>query len=243
MKKTQSSKLNALLAVQALFASNPTVIANLVALEAAAEELTELITSLNTNLKIQSSPSGAAQAKQEVLAEAGDLAYEIAGGVLSFAEKSGDLALAARVRFSRSGVIAGSGNAISARLQLIIDVATETVESLADHGVTPAKISALKQRFKTYDAVRLLPRQAVAAAGAATRQLERHFASADRLLKNRIDKLVWQFRAKTPEFYEKYQVARTVVSAPTKTNGDTPVITPVVNTTPAVNTTPTAKAA
>ena len=215
MNKNQSSKLNALLSVQTLFAANSERVATIPALEEPAEELTGLITGLNTNVKVQSSPSGTTEAKREALAELGDAAFEIAGGVLSFAEKSGNLTLIGRVNVSRSAVTAGGGNAGVARCQDIIDAATEHLASLADHGVTAAKVNALKQKHKTYDTLRLMPRQAKAAAGAATRQLERLFPEADRLLSLRIDKLVWQFRASAPEFYEKYQVASAIVNAAT----------------------------
>ena len=147
MNKNQSSKLNALLSVQTLFAANSERVATIPALEEPAEELTGLITGLNTNVKVQSSPSGTTEAKREALAELGDAAFEIAGG----------------------------GNAIVARCQDIIDAATEHLASLGDHGVTAAKVNALKQKHKTYDTLRLMPRQAKAAAGAATRQLERLF--------------------------------------------------------------------
>ena len=106
--------------------------------------MTEIITSINTNVEVQSSPSGATDAKRAVLVELGDAAFEIAGGVLSFAEKSGNRTLAGRVKLSRGAVSAGSGNAISARSQGIIGAATEYLSSLADHGITAAKLDALK---------------------------------------------------------------------------------------------------
>jgi hypothetical protein len=215
MNKNQSSKLNALLNVQTLFSANAERVATIPALEEAAEELTDLITGITTNVKVQSSPSGAAEAKQAALVELGDAAFEIAGGVLSFAEKGGNLTLVGRMNFSRTAVTAGSGNAVVARTQDIIDAATENLASLGDYVVTAAKVNALKQKLKAYDILRLLPRQTKAAAGAATRQLERLFPDADRLLSLRIDKLVWQFRASAPEFYEKYQVARSIVNAAT----------------------------
>jgi hypothetical protein len=215
MKKTQSSKLNSLLALKTLFAADPDLTATLVALEEAAQELTDTITAININVKVQSTPSGAAKAKKDSLTAVGDLAYEIAGGVHSFAEKSADAVLAARVGFSRSAVTAGAANDIVARIQWIIDAATENLESLADHGVTQAKVNSLKQRLKTYDGLRTMPRHAQGVSAAATKQLKRLFRQSDRLLKNRIDKLVWQFRSSTPEFYHKYQVARSIVDAPT----------------------------
>ena len=231
MKKIQSAKLNCLLAIQTLLLANPTIIAVLVALEEASEALAELISAINLNIKIQSSPSGAAEAKRDALTAVGDLAYEIAGAILSFAEKSGHVALAVQANISRSAMTRGSGNVISARIQGVLDLATEHVESLADHGVTQAKVTSLKQRLKAYDAVRVLPRQAVAVAAAATRQLEELFPEADRLVKNRIDKLVWQFRESEPELYQKYQVARSIVDAPSPNNDEeTPAVVPVPTT-------------
>ncbi len=211
MKKTQSVKLNALLAVQVLLLANPTLVAVLAALQEALESLTDFITDINLNVKIQSSPSGTAEAKASALTALGDAAFGVAGAVLSFAEKTGDLTLAGRVKYSRSEVTAGSSNAVVARCQHIIDAATENVSSLGDYGVTAAKLTALKQKLKTYDTLRAMPRQAKA----ATKQLERLFPDADRLLENRIDRLMWQFRESQPEFYDKYLVARAVLNAPT----------------------------
>jgi hypothetical protein len=201
--------------------------------------LSDLVTAINTNVKVQSSPSGAAEAKLQALTAAGDLAFEIVGAVLSFAETGDppDLTLAARVRWSRSAITAGSGNAIVARIQDVIDAAAENLASLGKHGVTQAKLNALKQRLKTYDGLRVMPRQATAAAAAATRQLEEFFPEVDRLLENRIDRLVWQFRESQPEFYNKYQVARSIVGAPTTSAEAEPAVVPVASVVP------TAKAA
>ena len=229
MNKIQSSKLNSLLSIQSLFGSNATVIATIPALEEAAEELTGLITGISTHVKIQSSPTGAAEAKKDALKQLGNLAYEVAGGVLSFAEKSKDLTLAGRVGIARSAITAGKGNLVVARCQGIVDAAAENLPSLGDHGVTQAKLTALKQRIKTYDSLRVMPRQAQGAAAAATRQLEQLFPEADRLLANRVDRLIWQFRESAPEFYEKYQVARAIVDAPTTSTADTPSVVPVPN--------------
>lgn len=150
-------------------------------------------------------------------------------GVLAFADKSGNPTLAARVRFSRSAVSTGSSNAVVARVQDFIDAATENLDSLGDHGVTTEKLKALKQALKAFDAVRALPRNAIGAGAAATKALERLFPQADRLLENQVDRLVWQFRASTPEFYDKYQTARSIVSGATAgADEETPAV-PLVN--------------
>jgi hypothetical protein len=116
-----------------------------------------------------------------------------------------------------------------ARVQDIIDAATENLDSLGDRGVTTEKLKALKQALKTYDTLRALPRNAIGAGAAATKALDRLFPQVDRLLENQIDRLVWQFRATTPDFYDKYQTARTIVDAPTNGTGEEKAGVPLVN--------------
>ena len=214
MKKILSLKLNAYLAVLSLLQGAKTTIAALPALQEAIDELAELITEINLNVKIKGSPSGAAEAKQAALKELGDLAYEVAGGVFALADKGQDFVLAARVKFSRSSVTAGSANAVVARCQDIVDAVTENLDALSDHGVTAEKLKALKAKLKTYDALRVLPRNAIGAAAAATTALERLFPQADRVLNHQIEKLIWQFRATEPELYDRYQTARSIAGAP-----------------------------
>ncbi len=215
MNKTQSAFLNSLLSVQTHLTLNADTVTTLPALEEEAEELTELIVAINANVQVQNSPSGAAKAKRDALKALNHIAYEVAGGVLAFADKTSNATLAAKVKYPRSGVTAGSSNLVVARCQDIVDATTANLPSLAKHGVTQAKVNSLKQRLKAYDTLRTMPRQAKAAAATATRQLGQLLPQAKQLLANRVDRLVWQFRETTPEFYQKYQTARAVVSAPT----------------------------
>jgi hypothetical protein len=220
MKKKLSVKLNSYLSLQALLVASESIVAAVPALRKAIDALVDFILEINLNAKIQAAPSGAAEAKQDALDALGDVAYEVAGGVLAYADKNNDRILAAKVKFSRSAITAGSGNAVVARCQGIVDAATENLDSLNEHGVTTEKLKALKQALKLYDAARVLPRDAIAAAAAATKALDRLFPQVDRLLENQIDRLVWQFRESAPEFYDKYQTARSIVDAPTAGEAD-----------------------
>ncbi len=67
--------------------STPRRVASFPALQEATDELAELVTEINLNVKIQGSPSGAAEAKSDALQELGDLAYEVAGGVFAQADR------------------------------------------------------------------------------------------------------------------------------------------------------------
>lgn len=228
MKKTLSAKLNSYLALQSLLVASKAIVASVPALQEAIDAFMDFIEEISLNVKIQASPSGAAEAKRDALKALGDLAYEAAGAVLALADKSSDPALAARVRFSRSAVTAGSSNAVVARVQDIIDATTENLDSLGDRGVTTEKLKALKQALKAYETVRALPRTAIGAGAAATKALERLFPQVDRLLENQIDRLVWQFRATTPDFYDKYQTARAIVDAATNGASDEKSAVPLV---------------
>ena len=210
------------LAVQILLLANAALYAGLPALQQVLEELADLLLGINTNIQVQSSPSGAARATREARNALGDAAFTVAGATLSCAEAKGHAVLAAKVDFPRSRIVAGKSHVVVARCQGVIDAATENIKALADYGVTPKILTDLKQRLQVYDTLRGLPRQAKAAGGAATRQLEKLFPKVDRLLAKRLDPLAWQLREQSPEFYEKYLVARAIVGAPTSSAEETP---------------------
>jgi hypothetical protein len=211
MTKTQSAEVNSYLAVHTLFEAEADRVDSIDALNVAAEELTEHIAQIKTQIQAQASTSGATEVKAATFAALGDALFELAGGLLAFADATANVPLAAKVNFSRSGVVAGSSNAVVARAQTLLDAATEHAGALGKYGITPAKVNTARQLFKSYDALRRSPRQARAASAAATRRLQNLLATVERLLANRVDKLIWQFRESAPDFYEKYQVARTVV--------------------------------
>jgi len=220
MNKQQTSKQRSYLSISSLFASAESKVSSLAGLEQSSSLLDGHLTAIDANATVQASPSGASQAKQSALEHLGDCAVVVAAGVHAHADAIEDLELAGKVDFSRSAIIAGSGAAVVARCKGILAVATEHAESLPDHGVTAAKITALKSAIKTYDGLRTLPRDAGAARTVATKQLKRLFPQVDRLLAKRIDKQMLQFKSSDPEFYDKYQAARVIVDPASKAKKD-----------------------
>ncbi len=216
MNKTQTAKTNSYQAITGIFASHPTEVASIPALRLGVERFTDNMLGIDTNAKTQASPSGAGKAKQIALLTLVDCSELVAGAVHSLAEDNEDAELTAQVDFSRSDLLAGSGAAIVARARGIYDTAKEYLADLAPHGVTQAKLTAFSQAIKTYDNLRSTPRQARAAKAAATKQLARLVPKADRILSRTIDKLMVQFKSANPEFYDKYQTARSVVVLATR---------------------------
>jgi hypothetical protein len=108
-------------------------------------------------------------------------------------------------------------------------------DDLADHGVTSAKLTALKKKIDGFDTISTKPRQSVAKRSAATTRLPVLFRKACRCLSKQLDRLMVQFKSTAPEFYAKHQAARSVVSTGTRSGN-------VENVVAAPNTTPASKA-
>lgn len=134
MNKTQTAKTNSYQAIAGIFSGHPAEVASISALQLGVERFTDTMLGIDTNAKTQASPSGAGKAKQTALLVLVDCAELVAGAVHSLAEDNEDAELTAKVDFSRSDLLAGSGAAIVARTRGIYDTAKEHLADLAPTG-------------------------------------------------------------------------------------------------------------
>ena len=96
----------------------------------------------------------------------------------------------------------------------------------ADVGITPGKIDLLDTRLETYNLLIGSPRTARGTKTAATANLQTGLDDAEELLKQGLDKLVFQFR--DTDFYQEYQSARKSINTAIRHEK------PVETTTPAI---------
>lgn len=185
------------------------------ALVTVAEELAELLDGIDDQARKQQARSGSSLEKAAALQALGDAAYEIVSAVRSCAAATGNAELAGKASFGRSELTRGADKTILNRAEEIHETATAVLASLADYGVTQAKLNALNKKIEAFRKAHPAPRQRVNAGRAATRQLSDLFADLSALLRNRADRLLVQFRESAPEFYNEYQSARTLVNPPT----------------------------
>jgi hypothetical protein len=188
--------------------SKPTA---LPALARAAEELDELLSEIDAQAQKQKALSGASLEKAAALQALGDLAHEIASAVHACAAASGNQDLAGRVSYSRLDWSRGADKTIIGRAQNLHEVASSVIDSLVEYGVTPAKLANLQKRIVAFREAHPAPRQRVTASSAATKEIRNLLNQASALLKEQIDRLMVQFMTSTPEFYNAYVSARTVV--------------------------------
>ncbi len=200
---------------------------SLPAFVAGAEELEEHIASLESLAVTQTSQSGAGAEKAQTFQVLVDAAYEVAAATRACAVASSNKELARRVDFSRSDVGKGRDTQVVSRCQDILAAATENVGSLADYGVTQAKLTALKKKIEGFQAVQAKPRQGRATSSSATKELAKLFREVDELLNERLDALAVQFKDSQPAFFNAYTTARSVVSAPGGRASKTAAVTPI----------------
>jgi hypothetical protein len=98
---------------------------------------------------------------------------------------------------------------IVTRCENVHAAATENLDSLDDeYGVTQAKLNALQQKIDAFRTVQPKPRRKRATASAATKQMRDCFRKADKIVQQKLDKLVVQFKESAPAFYNEYEAAR-----------------------------------
>jgi hypothetical protein len=191
------------------------------ALLAAASDLNEVLGTIEAQSKKQQARSGVSLEKASALQALGDAAFEIASAVHACAVAGGNTELAGKVDFARTEVTCGADKSIINRAQEIQEAATAVLASLADYGVTQSKLNAFDKKIEAFRKAHPAPRQRVNASSAATKQLSELFPQLTALLRDRVDRLMVQFKESAPDFFNEYQSARVIVDPATNSPATT----------------------
>ena len=222
MTATQNNKLNSYQAVDPVLEDHETTWQALPAFAEAVTEFRDVIPEINGLAQVQANGLGAVEEKQAAFDDMVGAADEVAAATHAYAVKAEDHELAARVDYSRSDIESGRGSEVVTRCRDIHSAATANLASLADYGVTAAKLSALKKKTDTFEGLQPKPRQRIAKRKSATQTLPQRFTTADVILGDRLDKLALQFKDTASDFYNEYHAARSIVDNPGghKVNGN-----------------------
>lgn len=181
------------------------------ALKDGINELGDLLAGIDVQSKKQADSSGVSLAKENALLALGDATYDVARAVRAYASENGNPILAGQVMFSRSELVRGADKKIIDRAELIRDAAADTIDELADYGVTQVKVTTLTKKIEAFRKAQPMPRQRTGKSSAATKELKQIFQSARELLNERVDGLLVQYKASHAEFYNQYVSARKIV--------------------------------
>ncbi len=138
--------------------------------------------------------------------------FEMAGFLSTYGYLTGNLDLQTRAHRVISDITRLDGLELDTEGDLFLGLArglpAEKINDIApgDVSITPGKIDLLDTRLETYNLLIGSPRTARGVKTAATANLQTGFDEAEEILKQGLDKLVFQFR--DTDFYKEYQSAR-----------------------------------
>jgi hypothetical protein len=149
-------------------------------------------------------------------------ALRVAGALRAHASASGNATLLKVAEMNPSSFSRARDDVRDDLAQEIWDKATPIVAQLADAGVTPATLSALKTRIQAYRLALAKPQVARAERTSHTTLLEEEFARAETIATERLDGLMLQFQESNAGFYLAYIDARKVIDTGSQKKGDAP---------------------
>ncbi len=195
-------------------------------------ELQASITAIDAHASRQQAPNGATDEKTAARETLEDGVIELADTLAAYASKAGRLDLAAQVNLNRSEVAKLSDDELEETSQRIETAATANLAALADYDVTAAMIAELAASRAAFSVLKTAPRTAIAGRVGVTATLPDLFATGNRILRERLDKLVTRFRKTEAEFTAGYSAARQILNRGGRSSEPTPTPAP----TPAPNT-------
>lgn len=211
MEIQQSNSLRSYKAVTVVLETHEATWSTHVGFTKAVTEFNGILGDIGEQAQIQLESEQASQEKLDVRQALGTAAYEVSAAIHAYAVEVHDLALEARVDYSRSSIALGKEDQVISRCWAIHALATQQLANLAENGITTAKLNAFKKKIEAFGAVQSKPRNRVNKNSAATRALETLFRDANTVLRKRLDKLVSQFAEANPTFVKEYDAARVVV--------------------------------
>ena len=177
------------------------LLADVAPIQTCIKDLVTHLENLDRIVAVQSDKPGFVQEKEQKVAELAQLAAEVCGSTVAYAEQSGDERLAARLNIPFTKLSTGKDSRIISNCRNIYKAASSVVDSLGEFKVTAAKLKSLSTK----------PREATAERKAATKSIPVVLRQATRLLGQWLDPLLVPFKASKPEFYAQYKAARRIM--------------------------------
>jgi uncharacterized phage infection (PIP) family protein YhgE len=211
MTARQDNKLSMYLAVQKVLAQHASIWNAIPVAKVLEADFSKCITEIQTTVRRQEQLlTGVARDKTGLRLAMAEKAHTLAQAMVAYADMNNKMELAARMNRSLSE-FAHSRDTRSKELaeQVLQDLRNE-LNNLSDYGVKQQDLDQLDALIGAYAEKIGAPRAAVTGRREATQTLAQCFDDTDKLLKNRLDKVMLQLRDKP--FYKVYKNARTMVN-------------------------------
>ena len=156
--------------------------------------------------------TGVTTDKNMDMKELNDSMVDVAGAVYSYAGLQNDPTTQAKVNFKEWKIDRMTQPQLMDAAGVVLAEATKIApEDLTQEGISPAEMTAFRAAYTTYTDVRFDPRNATIDHKELTDRLAELFTEAYNLKKHTLDRLIVQFKRKSPEFYNKYLSASMII--------------------------------
>jgi len=211
MTKNEENKFSMYRAVYSVLNENQTEVATIPALESAKTNFNTLMTSINEkDNAYKTSTAGKTDAKKNVKETLLDVLVPCTNSLFAYASKAKIADLKANTNVSISKFRQMRDNDFINKARSIHDLLNSNVASLADYGITAAKVTELNEKLNDYADAIGNKDASYASKSAARQTLSQLFDQADVVLKNEIDSLMESFKTANEIFYNKYWSARVI---------------------------------
>ena len=228
MKRKQENLLSMYLAVNKVLQDNSTVWNSVAVMNTAVGNFTANLVALRKVIDAQTkSITGYAKDKRKALIEMADKALEVRAAIFAYADTLNNNTLKDRVRYSRSKLIYSSDTLCAELAQVIKDEGQALSTALNPYGISNAKLTQLQQSIDAYLAIVPSTRVAITSRKLATKKLRDCFSGTNKLLTERLDKLMFRFKQNFPDFFTQYFDARIIIDLKqTAPNANNPPVGP-----------------
>jgi hypothetical protein len=183
-----------------------------VPLNSAVSQMALLNGEIEATAQIQDSPNtGITLDKKNKMDAMATAALPLVGCIQAYATDENNQELYEKVNYTYSSFTHGNDIDKYDRAMMVHAKGTEYLTEMAEYGVTQDMLDALNTAAAAFHAIFTKPQTAIDARKAATEKLEELFAQLNKLLKNKMDKLMMKYQVTNPDFYNDYVNAREIV--------------------------------
>ncbi len=221
MDKKFSNKLRMFKAVLALLMTNLKVWEMIPDVVTDVDELKLMVDEIETTQLLTSTELTGQSDEKETVQETLILTIlSVSSALMARADRTSNEVLAAKVNFSESALRGQRDQQQLITGRKIADLAEEDLEGLISSGITIDQVTALREQTDQFEALLPVNRISVAERKAANARLKTLFKQTDKLLQNRLDRMMVRYETEDPAFYAAYKNARMIPDYGTRYEDD-----------------------
>ena len=222
MNKEQISKLNSFRLIVHEAEKHSKNVALIPKFYAGMSRLKEIVTELELLRVLQEQDiTGITEDKNQTKEELIAMLADVSGALQSYAIDKKNNELFEKIYFSESTIDSFREAKISMVGTIIISEAEKLAsEDLSEEGITPEEMASLKKMHDDYKLMLQAPRKAIIERSNNTEKISTLIEEGWDIKRDRLDKLISQFKRKDPDFFIKYQSASHIIYRRNNRNGN-----------------------